>query len=315
MIVSITGGTGFIGRPLVERHLEAGDTVRVLTRRAPSQVSLGKSVEYIHADLVKCEASLLDQFMDRVTVFYNCAGEIRDPRRMPAVHVEGTRRLIRAAEGKLQRWVQLSSVGVYGPQRNGVVTEESPMRPCGVYEKTKTMSDELVLGAAAAGAFTTAVLRPSNVFGPMMTNRSLFQLIGLIDKSLFFFIGKPGASANYIYVDNVVEGLIRCGISPEATGGIFNLSDWRPLESFVATIARLLGKGTPTTRLPETPVRWVARLLGRIPGVPLKESRVDALAGRASYTTNRIECKLGYAHPVTMETGLDRLVSAWRAQR
>jgi nucleoside-diphosphate-sugar epimerase len=234
---------------------------------------------------------------------------------MPAVHVEGTRRLIRAAEGKLQRWVQLSSVGVYGPQRNGVVTEESPMRPCGVYEKTKTMSDELVLGAAAAGAFTTAVLRPSNVFGPMMTNRSLFQLIGLIDKSLFFFIGKPGASANYIYVDNVVEGLIRCGISPEATGGIFNLSDWRPLESFVATIARLLGKRTPTTRLPETPVRWVARLLGRIPGVPLKESRVDALAGRASYTTNRIERQLSYTHPVTMENGLDRLVCAWRSQR
>ena len=33
MIVAVTGGTGFIGKKLVERLVERGDTVRLLTRK------------------------------------------------------------------------------------------------------------------------------------------------------------------------------------------------------------------------------------------------------------------------------------------
>jgi nucleoside-diphosphate-sugar epimerase len=313
VIVAITGGTGFIGRKLVARHLALGDRVRVLTRRAAAEVPFGEAVALFRGDLAS-GGDILAPFAEGASLLYHCAGELRDPARMHAVHVEGTRRLLAAAGRTIGRWVQLSSVGAYGPRNSGVVTEETPLRPRGVYEETKAESDRLVLAAASSG-LVFSMVRPSIVFGPEMTNRSLFQLIAMIDRGLFFFIGEPGARANYIYVDNVVEGLVRCGTVPSAANRIYNLTDCRTLESFIGTIARALGRPVPTRRLPERPVRWAARLAGRLPRVPLTEARVAALVNRASYSTARIEHEVGYAHPVSMEEGLRQVVAAWRVRR
>jgi nucleoside-diphosphate-sugar epimerase len=231
---------------------------------------------------------------------------------MHAVHVAGTQHLIDAASGRIGRWVQLSSVGAYGRQRDGVVTEQTESHPLGTYEVTKVLSDELVSVASHGGAFEHAVLRPSNVYGAEMSNQSLFGLINMIRRGRFFFIGAPGASANYIHVDNVVEALMLCGTRPEANGRLFNLSDHRTLETFVAVIADALGTPAPRLRLPEWTVRLPAKLLGGIPGFPLTESRVDALTGRAIYSTASIEQELGYRHAVAMEDGLKELVHAWQ---
>lgn len=313
MIVAITGGTGFIGRGLVARHLARGDTVRILTRRPAAAVPFGDAVDLIHGDLAG-GGTCLAPFAEGAAILYHCAGEIRDPARMHAVHVEGTRCLLAAADRRIGRWVQLSSVGTYGPQRDGMVTEGTPLRPQGVYEETKAESDRLVLAAASSG-LVSSLLRPSIVFGPEMTNQSLFQLIATIDRGRFFFIGAPDAGANYIYVDNVIDGLVRCGTMPEAAGHTYNLSDRRTLESFIGAIARALGRPVPNRRLPERPVRWAARLAGRLPRVPLTEARVDALTTRVTYSSTRIERELGYAPPVSMEEGLRRVVAAWRARR
>lgn len=314
MIISLTGGTGFIGKRLIARHRSAGDTIRLLTRRPADDVESGEAVRLFHGDLGD-RAVALRAFVEGADVLYHCAGEIRDPARMHAVHVDGTRRLLEAACRTLGRWVQLSSVGVYGAHRSGVVTEDAPGRPRGPYEESKAESDRLVMAAADAGCFALSVLRPSIVYGAEMSNRSLFQLVAAIDRGLFFFIGRPGASANYIHVDNVAEALHRCGIRAGAEGRIYNLSDWRTMECFIGTIAESLGRPAPTLRLPEVPVRWAARLAGRMPRVPLTEARVDALVTRASYPIERIERELGYVHPTSMEEGLRQLVAAWRSGR
>jgi nucleoside-diphosphate-sugar epimerase len=306
MIVAITGGTGFIGRKLVARHLAQGHEVRVLSRR--KAVELGAKL--CAGDLSNPAA--LRSFADGADILYHCAGEIRDEARMHAVHVAGTQHLINAASGRIGRWVQLSSVGAYGRQREGIVTEQTEAHPLGTYEVTKVMSDELVSAAAHGGVFEHVILRPSNVYGAEMSNQSLFGLINMIWRGRFFFIGKPGASANYIHVDNVVEALMLCGTRPEANDRLFNLSDHRTLETFVAVIAEALGASAPQLRLPEWSVRLPANLLGGIPGFPLTASRVDALTGRAIYSTAMIEQELGYRHSVPMEEGLKELVHAWR---
>lgn len=306
MIVAITGGTGFIGRKLVARHLTQGHEVRVLSRRK----AVEPGAQLCSGDLSTPDT--LRSFADGADILYHCAGEIRDEARMHAVHVAGTQHLIDAASGRIGRWVQLSSVGAYGRQREGVVTEQTAPHPLGIYEVTKVMSDELVSAASHGGAFEHAVLRPSNVYGAEMSNQSLFGLINMIRRGRFFFIGAPGASANYIHVDNVVEALMLCGTKPEANGRLFNLSDHRTLETLVAVIADALGTPAPRLRLPEWSVRLPAKLLGGIPGFPLTESRVDALTGRAIYSTASIEQVLGYRHAVSMEDGLKELVLSWQ---
>lgn len=310
MIIAITGGTGFIGRKLVLRHLERGDEVRVLSRNSPSEAGLPDSVHWFRGDLGG--ASDLQAFADGADVLYHCAGEIRDESRMVGVHVVGTRRLIEAASGRIGRWVQLSSAGAYGRQREGTVTERTDLNPRGMYEVTKVESDTLVKAASSSGTFQHVILRPSIVYGAGMPNQSLYSLIYMIRRGWFFFIGKPGASANYIHVNNVVEALVLCGQMPEAAGQIYNLSDHCTLEHFVACIAESLGCVVPRVRFPELPVRVLAKLFGLIPGVPLTQARIDALTTHAIYSSEKIEQELGYRHPLSMEGGLSDLVGYWQ---
>ncbi len=312
MIVAVTGGTGFIGGKLVERLVERGDTVRLLTRSS-TLFKQSLLVEIHECDLVTVGINELSSMLDGVDVLYHCAGEIRDVSRMEAVHVLGTRRLVEAATGQIGRWVQLSSTGAYGQQREGIITERTRLNPRGMYEVTKVKSDALVKAASSSGAFQHVILRPSIVYGAKMPNQSLYSLIYMIQRGWFFFIGKPGASANYIHVDNVVEALVLCGNMPQATGQVYNLSDHCTIERFVAIIAELLGRDVPRTRLPEPPLRALVKLFGRIPDMPLTQTRIDALTTRVIYSNDKIEQELGYQHPLSMEDGLSDLVGYWQS--
>ena len=313
MIVAITGGSGFIGRKLVMRHLEQGDEVRVLSRRPPEKSELPDSVKWYSGDLSK-SGDLLS-FVDKADVLYHCAGEIKDATKMKALHVEGTARLINMATGRIGRWVQLSSTGAYGQHREGIVTEETRLNPKGQYEETKVQADNLVIHAANQGAFNYVILRPSIVYGETMSNRSLFGLIALIQKGWFFFIGQPSASANYIHVDNVVNALLLCGSVAQANGQVYNLSDYRSMEDFVKIITYSLGCKRSHLRIPEVPVRLLIKLLGWIPGVPLTDSRINALTNHTMYENTKIEQDLGYKHVTSMEDGLTKLVAYWQLDR
>jgi len=306
MIAAVTGATGFIGQRLVARLLDGGafSEVRILTRR-PRQT---ERVRVFAGDLV---TAALEPLLDGVDVVFHCAGELRDEVRMRSVHVEGTERLLAAARGRASRWVQLSSVGAYGRSRRvGIVDESAPLAPEGEYERTKTQADVLV---GRENGISTVVLRPSNVFGPGMPNRSLYELIGIVDRGLFFFIGR-GAIATYVYVDDVAAALALCGTSPRAAG-VYNLSDDRPLDHFIGTIARELGRPAPRLRIPEPAARLAALALRHVARTPLTPARVAALTRAVTYSSERIRTHLGFTFAVAVEEGLSRVIREWRGRR
>lgn len=304
----MTGGSGFIGSALVHRHLQAGDVVRCLTRRREKHHA---GVEAFEGDLATPDDRLI-RFCDGLDVLYHCAAEIADERRMRRVNVDGVRALLRSASGRIGRWVQLSSAGVYGRQ-TGVVTEETPLAPRGDYEQTKTEADELVMDAVRTHQISSySILRPSIVFGAGMPNQSLSQMARMIQRGLFFFIGRRGASANYVHVSNVADALVLCGTMPAAAGRVYNLSDWCTVEEFAGAIADALGRPRPRLRVPEPLVRSGVRAVGRLATIPLTESRVDALVSRSRYSTERIERELKYSHSVSITEGLAGLVASRR---
>jgi nucleoside-diphosphate-sugar epimerase len=287
-------------------HLESGDVVRVLSRQSAEGAQL-EGCKLYAADLTKEDCDLMS-FVDGADVLYHCAGDVGDTSRMRALHIDGTRRLLAAANGAIGHWVQLSSVGVYGRRRGGTITESDIERPVGPYETTKAAADSSV---TLAPGITYTILRPSIVFGTQMPSTSLRQMIRLINRGLFFFIGEPGASANYVHVKNVVDALYLCGKEEATSGCIYNLSDWRTMETFVGTIANELGRQTPSLRVSEKVAR-VAASFGRVPGFPLSQARVDALTTRSKYDSGKIKRELGFAAATTMEDGLRDIVADWR---
>lgn len=311
MRIAITGATGYVGRNLVELHRQRGDRIRILKRPATPKVPAWHDIEVLDGD-IPTNRKLLEQFSAGVDVLYHCAGEIRNERNMSTTNVEGTRALASAAAGRISHWVQLSSAAVYGRVRRGVISEDSAHTPDTTYGKTKLESELIVRSAAADGAFTCSVLRPTAIFGPDMRSGPLLQLISLIDKRLFFFLGPAGATMSFVHIDNVIAALALCATHPAGVGRDYLVSDQLTVERLAAVVAEETGRAMPRLRLPLGPVRALARFAGMLPFSPLNTARVDALSSHAIYSTQRIAQELGYAPVTTFESGLRALVRAWK---
>lgn len=303
MKVLVAGGTGFIGRRLVTRLIKQGIDVRICSRKISSPI---EELDYVEMDLLD-ESADFHSLVSGCSVIINCAGEIRDKARMKSLHVDAVSRLINAskhmakASGQPLHWVQLSSVGAYGPNGTGasserVVTEETNPAPIGTYETTKTQADELVVASEEEGVFSFSILRPSNVYGSGMPNDSLRQWGNIIKKKLFFYIGAPGSIATYVHVDDVVDALILCGFDERARGQVFNISNDCLQERVVEAMAKALNVPSPTLRIPERVMRIIASSFSWIKGFPLSHSRIDALVSRTHYPANKLASFFDY-HP------------------
>lgn len=315
MEIAVTGASGFVGAALVRKHLQRGDSVRVLVRNPAAAVCQLPSVQIFRGDLARAETIPAD-FVARADVLYHCAAEIRDERLMEVTNVRGTRKLAAAAAaGRIGRWVQVSSAAVYGAPGPGTVTEDSPMQPDSLYGRTKAASEEVARAAAVEGEFGISVVRPSNIFGAGMPSNALYKLFAAVERGWFFPIGRPGAMMNYVHVDNVAAALALCATHPAAAGRTYNVSDELPLERLAAIVADELGKSPSALRLPEPPLRMLASVLGFLPGMPLTHRHLDALTARARYVSDRIRQELAYNPVVSLEAGVRELAKDWKHGR
>jgi nucleoside-diphosphate-sugar epimerase len=306
-VAAVTGGGGFIGRRLVARLTSAGYRVRVLTRNSQNKCN-SSAVSYFQGDLVASSEAHLSTFLDGVDVLYHCAAEILDESKMTAVNFEGTKKLARAAKGRISRWVQLSTAGVYGADSGVTITEESLPKPANVYESTKLDADLVMLEVLSNSGIVWSILRPTIVYGVDMPNNSFRALINAVLNKRFFYIGKNGAILPYIHVDNVVNALILCGEHDEAIGEIFNLSDDVTIENFVQSIAKIKGRKLHPIRLPECIVRSIVEIFSWHPRFPLTKSRIDALTRRVQYPTNKIRIRLGFTPVKGFYNGLKEMI-------
>ncbi len=311
MLVGITGATGFIGSALMAKCLRQGYDVRILTRQRSKACSIS-SVDVVQGDLIG-ESVSINEFVRDLDVLYHCAGEINDEAKMYDLHVQGTGRLLAAALTKVGHWVQLSSVGAYGPplgtaNSERIVTEASQARPQGAYEVTKAESDKLVEQACQDGAMSYSIVRPSNIFGSNMPNQSLRSLGAMVKKKRFFYIGKPGSIATYVHVDDVVEVLLRCGIDKRAEGEIFNVSNDCFFEEMINGMASTLGVTRPFIRVPESLIRAGVGISEKVISVPLTKSRIDALVSRTRYSCAKLENELGFTPQVYVPSAIKEVL-------
>ncbi|WP_423197713.1 NAD-dependent epimerase/dehydratase domain-containing protein [Cupriavidus sp. H19C3] len=309
MRIAVTGAGGFIGRELVKSLLNSGHTVTILARSGVPEY-LNSSVTVVRGDLTDQNANL-QSLVENCDVLCHCAAELYRPELMEELHVGGTRRLLAEVERhSIARdvpvhWINLSSVGTYGPPKRGaneerVITEGTAPCPVGPYEITKTKADDLVLAASERGTIQHTILRPTNVFGESMTNRSLYGLLSAIRRRIFFYIGQAGAIANYVHVDDVVASLVASATQPAARNKIFNVSNDCRLEELVANSAKELGVSEPGLRVPESTARLIARLGSIVPRFPLTQGRVDALVNRTTYVSVRLRSELNVHPSVTV---------------
>lgn len=308
MKILVSGATGYVGRHLVRRLTDEGHDVSVISRnRIKAQKILG-NLEIFEIDITNEETDF--SFINEFNVFYHCAGEIKNASNMYKLHVKSTNNMLKQIKQGKVRWVQLSSVGVYGPQKSGNITEETAFNPIGEYEETKAKAEILVSEYCKKNGNDYVILRPSNIFSIDMTNTSLINLIKVIKLGLFFYMNRSkDAYSTYIHIDDVVEALTLVGLSTESANQDFIVSDGMPQIELVKTVCRNSQSAEPKLYIPETAIRALATIIEIIPKAPAITPKINALTTKATYSSKKIETLLSFERKKGIMNGLIEMIN------
>ena len=308
--IAVTGGRGFLGKELISKLVAQGHDVRALTRMVRENSS--SRVNWYEGDISSGSIAMLKDFVTGADVVIHIAGENTDVSVMEKLHVEGTEKLIAACKAEVAHWIQISSCGVYGPIRSGVVNEDTPLNTQGIYETTKLKAEQLVWSAAQNGYFTATILRPSVVYGASMSNESLRSLIRIVQRKMFFFIGPKQATYNFVHVSDLADVILASIDHQGAKNEIFNLSECIQIEKMISLIAASAKVPMPTLRLPEAFARTMVRMFSFLPGFPLTNSRIDAFIGKANYSSDKIKRCLNWQPKTSLSAGLVEMIENMR---
>ena len=144
----VTGGTGFVGRRLIDELLAHGYEVTALVRTFERARLLPRGVRPTPGDITKRE-TLLSGLRGANVVFHVAAANLigvntKEAERLARINIDGTRQVLEtAAELGVPKIVYTSTVAVYGDTRGQAVDET--YRAAGhsfesEYERTKYLA-------------------------------------------------------------------------------------------------------------------------------------------------------------------------------
>jgi nucleoside-diphosphate-sugar epimerase len=208
----ITGATGFIGRHLVATVLEQGHSPRLLVRD-PQKVERLFQTEFdvVQGDLQDQDA--MRRAMDGVDTVLHLAALATAHSPDPDMYMRDNAKAVgmlldEAAKAGVRRFVHVSSILALPPTRPanqwGVPHRPTP------YAVSKVASEDLVFEYAAAG-HEAVVVRPTRVYGPGPWNdaNGTTSLMAMYLQGQFRFrLADGGVQANYVYVQDVVQGIL-----------------------------------------------------------------------------------------------------------
>ncbi len=222
--VLVTGGTGMIGRPLVELLIDAGAHIRVVSLDDPSRAPDG--VEFVQSDLrefSQCVEACRD--MDIVFQLAGVKGSPRMTAERPASFFVPTlmfsiNMMEAARRAKADRYLFTSSVGVYSPAE--VFREDD------VWSTFPSPNDRFAgwakrMGELQAEAYAIehgwdriSIVRPANVYGPYdnFDPENAMVIPSLIHRALsgenpLTVWGDGSPVRDFIYARDVARGMLQ----------------------------------------------------------------------------------------------------------
>jgi len=264
---TVFGGSGFIGRYVVQRLAREGWVVRVAVRRPQAALFLKPmgnvgQITPLAANLrddasVAAALSGVDAAINLVGILYE-----RGRQSFAAVHAEGAGRVARAAAAAgVARLAHVSAIGADAKSR-------------AAYARSKAAGE-----AAVQAAFPQAtIMRPSIVFGPEDDFFNRFAELARFLPALPL-IGGGRTRFQPVYVGDVAAAIVAAIERPEAAGAIYELGGPRvySFRQLMELLLHEIRRRRLLLTLPTAIARLQASLLELLPVPPLTRDQVDLL--------------------------------------
>ncbi|HTI30712.1 MAG TPA: NAD(P)-dependent oxidoreductase [Sphingomonas sp.] len=222
MIVALTGGTGFLGRHVLDRLIQHGHAVKALARRAqPAR----NNVEWVAGDLA--DGAALAGLCKGVDAAIHVAGVVNAPDAagFDAGNRQGTANIAAAAKGAgVTRFVHVSSLAATQPQLS-------------VYGASKAAAEAELAEAGMAAR----IVRPPGIYGPGDTET--LDLFRMAARGVVLL--PPRGKASWVHVDDIARLVVALAEADEAPA-LVEADDGREggwtHQDFAAALGVALGK-------------------------------------------------------------------------
>jgi NADH dehydrogenase len=262
----VFGGSGFLGRYVVQRLARAGMVVRVAVRDVEGAMflrPLGVVGQIVPLYAPLSEEALVQRAVEGADVAINLVGILAEGREgdFVRVHEQGAGRVARlAAAAGVARLIQISAIGA---------DAQSPS----LYARSKA-AGEVAVRAASPGA---TILRPSIVFG---TEDQFFNRFAAM-ATMSPVIPIVGGSTKFqpVYVGDVADAIM-AALAPAHGGHTFELGgpEVRTFHQLIAEMLALIERRRQILDLPIPLANLQASVLERLPGKLLTTDQVKQLA-------------------------------------
>jgi nucleoside-diphosphate-sugar epimerase len=318
----VTGGTGLIGKCLVQRLVYQGYDVTCLVRQPDQATELRElGTAFVQGDVTEREP--LRQGMAGADVVFHCASwyEIglspHAKERMERITVDGTESVLGlAVELGVPKIVYTSTVAVLG-DTHCVVVDETYRRASpfdNAYDRTIYQAHQVARRYIAQGA-PVIIVMPGAAYGPG-DHSIVGAFLRLLLRRMLLVLPAADTGFSFVYVDDVAQGHVLAAEKGQVGESYILGGDVMTVGDALGAVARLAGVPAPLLLLDSnwtTPLRPVASWLERyIPLPSLLSSDVLGLMGRTWWVSSgKAQRDLGYTHR-QIEEGMAETV-IWEA--
>lgn len=327
--VLVTGGNGFVGRAIIKMLLEAGISCRVVGRNFyPDLDALG--VKCVVGDI--SDQKLMFTATEEVdTVFHVAAlaGISGNWQQYYATNVLGTRSVITACKGRVQRLIYTSTPSVVFNRASIEGGDERLPYPSSFlchYAKSKMIAEKEVLEASGHNVVTCA-LRPHLIWGPGDPHL-IPRLVAARLKNRLKIVGEKDNIVDISYVDNVAYAHILAANNLASTltaagkpyfisqGMPVNLWDWLNDLFMKIGVPQLDSSiSFPLAYSIGTCLEVFYSILKRQDEPPMTRFVAEQLAKSHYFSIANAQKDLGYVPIISNEEGLKRLVDSLKNKK
>jgi dihydroflavonol-4-reductase len=312
--VFVTGASGFLGAHLVRELLDAGVSVKALSRRPETDATLRAiGAEPVRAELAD-RASLTTALAGCEAVFHAAADTSMwrpTATAQTATNVTGTENLLAAAKaGSVGAIIHTSSVSAYSHKVSGTVSEMTPQQGGDSwinYERTKFLGEQIV----RQGDVPWIVFNPSHILGPG-DRHNWARLIMLVDREKL--PGIPPGSGAFADVREIAKAQVKAWRAQRFGQRYLVGGQHASFVELVHHVGSTLGRRTPRRATPPLALQGYARVLDLWSRVSGREPDVTPESATLTCHHLQVDSSKAIAELGFRETPLDLLLSdtlAW----